>query len=138
MQMPKLSSSTDEHVVKVFLENAPRSWVRSWLTELGWHTAKESTTEVLQMHSGKPKVVGMLAGLHELSGRKFVYMGTKLYKPAKEPRARSALTLVPPAQVTHRTRPDRSTALEITFNLAIVNEVCARRSRSCCSRPSLA
>eukprot|EP00965_Chrysotila_dentata_P035360 1176375-Pleurochrysis_carterae.AAC.1 len=26
MQMPKISSSTDEHVVKVFQENVPRTW----------------------------------------------------------------------------------------------------------------
>eukprot|EP00965_Chrysotila_dentata_P151591 5010261-Pleurochrysis_carterae.AAC.1 len=63
-----------------------------------------------------------MAGLHHLSGKTLVYMGSKLYKPAKEPRARAKLTLIPPGIVTHRTRPDHSQVLEVCFNLAIVNE----------------
>eukprot|EP00965_Chrysotila_dentata_P043171 1434203-Pleurochrysis_carterae.AAC.1 len=86
MQMPKMSSRIDEHVAKIFMENIPRSWVHSWLTELGWRTLKASK-ELLCMETSKLQAVGQMAGLLELCGKKFVYIGFKLFKPAKEPRA---------------------------------------------------
>eukprot|EP00965_Chrysotila_dentata_P034790 1158081-Pleurochrysis_carterae.AAC.1 len=88
MQMPKTSSSTDEHVVKVIQDNIPALWLRRWVTSLGW-TVTSSSKETLDMATNKPKGVGKFAGLHLLSGKKLVYMGLKLYKPAKEPTARA-------------------------------------------------
>eukprot|EP00965_Chrysotila_dentata_P246212 6207024-Pleurochrysis_carterae.AAC.2 len=77
----------------------------------------------MQLEAHSPKAAGEMAALHLLRGRRLVYMGPKLYKPAGEPRARAVLTLIPPGLVTHRRREDDSECVEMSFNLAIVNKV---------------
>eukprot|EP00965_Chrysotila_dentata_P212201 6186883-Pleurochrysis_carterae.AAC.1 len=90
---------------------------------LGWRVNKSSSSkEMMQLEAHKPKAVGQMASLHLLRGKKLVYMASKLYKPAKEPRARAVLTLIPPGMVKHRRREDGSECVEMSFNLAIVNE----------------
>eukprot|EP00965_Chrysotila_dentata_P070663 2336446-Pleurochrysis_carterae.AAC.1 len=123
--MPKSSDATDAFVVKVFVENVPRVWLRQWLTCIGWRTTSNSK-EVLQMQTAKPKAIGEMASLHALRGRTMVHAAAKLYKPAGEPRARAMLALVPPARIIHRVRDDRTESLEMCLNLAILNEVSAR------------
>eukprot|EP00965_Chrysotila_dentata_P052885 1754001-Pleurochrysis_carterae.AAC.1 len=76
---------------------------------------------LLEAH--KPKAMGDMASLHLLRDRQLVYMGSKLYKPAGEPRDRAVLTLIPPGLVTHGRREDDSECVEISSNIAIVNEV---------------
>eukprot|EP00965_Chrysotila_dentata_P058758 1949567-Pleurochrysis_carterae.AAC.1 len=78
------------------------------------------------MRCNKPKAIGEMAALHELKGnRQMVYMASKLYRSAREPRAKAMLTIIPPADLIHCTREDIKTqVMELTFNLAIVNEVC--------------
>eukprot|EP00965_Chrysotila_dentata_P232222 6198835-Pleurochrysis_carterae.AAC.1 len=44
------------------------------------------------------------------------------------------LTLVPPADLTHRTREDKSQVLEMCFNMAIVNEVAHDHLSVCADR----
>eukprot|EP00965_Chrysotila_dentata_P095999 3171894-Pleurochrysis_carterae.AAC.1 len=77
------------------------------------------------MQTAKAKAIDQMASLHLLRGRTMVHDGAKLYKPAREPRARAMLALVPPARIIHRTREDHTEGLEMTLNLAIMNEVCA-------------
>eukprot|EP00965_Chrysotila_dentata_P061177 2026490-Pleurochrysis_carterae.AAC.5 len=133
MQMPKSSSSTSKHVVMAFLDNVPREWQRGWLVMLGWPFNKSSSSkEKMQLEAHKPKAVSQMASLHRLlRGKKLVYIASKLYKPAKEPRARAVLTLILPGIVKHRRRVDGSECVGMSFNLAIMNKVHAAPTHVC-------
>eukprot|EP00965_Chrysotila_dentata_P229489 6197222-Pleurochrysis_carterae.AAC.3 len=66
--MPRSSSATDKHVVKVFQDNVPGKLAEELAKQFGWIMVSVNK-DVLQMWCNKPKAIGEMAALHELKGR---------------------------------------------------------------------
>eukprot|EP00965_Chrysotila_dentata_P060916 2019028-Pleurochrysis_carterae.AAC.1 len=120
--MPKSTASTSQHVVKAYQANVPRAFIHSWLRTLGW-VVKRDTKAALEMEARNPKAISEMLTL-ELLRKPLVFGSSKMYKPAKEPKSKAMLTLVPLGRVVHSVRDDSSQTLELCFNMSILNEVC--------------